>query len=169
MWLLKPVLRIRFILIWIRIIGSVSWNNGSGSCSESDLKSGKYQLLFYFFFSIKKNIFLRNMIYFVIYGVNIYVSKHKFITVLRKKYMIFLWFSLIFVEIFHGFGWFFATRIWIRFIEADPDPADQNETDLNGFGSATLIKAKQYRSWAVNARNLCVVGRSQTSLKCFKQ
>ena len=34
---------------------------------------------------------------------------------------------MIFVEIFHDFGWFFATRI--RFIEADPDPADQNETD----------------------------------------
>ena len=31
---------------------------------------------------------------------------------------------MIFVEIFHDFGWFFATRIRIRFIEADPDPAD---------------------------------------------
>ena len=46
----------------------------------------------------------------------------------------FCWFLLIFlkfVEIFHDFGWFFATRIRIRFIEADPDrdPADQNETD----------------------------------------
>ena len=39
-----------------------------------------------------------------------------------------------FVEIFHDFGWFFATRI--RFIEADP--ADQNETDPYGFGSETL-------------------------------
>ena len=48
----KSVFRIRFILIWIRILGSVSWNNGSGSesCSKSDLKSGKYQRLFYFFF-----------------------------------------------------------------------------------------------------------------------
>ena len=27
---------------------------------------------------------------------------------------------VILVEIFHDFGWFFATRI--RFIEADPDP-----------------------------------------------
>ena len=36
---------------------------------------------------------------------------------------------MIFVEIYHYFGWFFATRIRIRFIEADPDPADQNETD----------------------------------------
>ena len=34
---------------------------------------------------------------------------------------------MIFVEIFHDFGRFFATRIRIRFIEADP--ADQNETD----------------------------------------
>ena len=44
---------------------------------------------------------------------------------------------MIFVEIFHDFGWFLATRI--RFIEADPDPADQNETDPNGSGSETLL------------------------------
>ena len=61
--LLETVLRIRFILIWIRILGSVSWNNGS--CFKSDLKSREYQLLFYFF-SIKKNIFFRSMICFVI-------------------------------------------------------------------------------------------------------
>ena len=36
---------------------------------------------------------------------------------------------MIFVEIFHDFGWFFATRIRIRFIESDPDPTNQNETD----------------------------------------
>ena len=55
--------------------------------------------------------------------------------------MIFEWFLLIFVEIFHDFGWFFVTRIRIRFIEADPDPdpADQNETDPNGSGSETLL------------------------------
>ena len=35
-------------------------------------------------------------------------------------------------------GWFFATRIRIRFIVADLDPADQNETDPNLSGSATL-------------------------------
>ena len=39
---------------------------------------------------------------------------------------------------------FFAIRI--RFIEADPDPADRNETDPNGSGSATLL----YRT-----QNLC--------------
>ena len=43
---------------------------------------------------------------------------------------------MIFVEIFHDFGWFFATRI--RFIEVDPDPADQNETDPNRSESETL-------------------------------
>ena len=43
-----------------------------------------------------------------------------------------------FQENFRDFGWFFATRIRIRFIEADPDPADQNETDPYGSGSATL-------------------------------
>ena len=44
---------------------------------------------------------------------------------------------MILVEIFHDFGWFFATRIRIRFIEADtaPYPADQNETDPNESGS----------------------------------
>ena len=41
----------------------------------------------------------------------------------KKKYDI----HMIFVEICHDFGWFFATRI--RFIEADLDPADQYETD----------------------------------------
>ena len=54
--------------------------------------------------------------------------------VLKKMYDI----LMIFVEIFHDFGRFFATRIRIRFIEADPDPADQNETDPYGSGSATL-------------------------------
>ena len=34
-----------------------------------------------------------------------------------------------FLEIFHYFSWFFATPIRISFIEADPDPADQTETD----------------------------------------
>ena len=47
------------------------------------------------------------MICFGIYGVYIYVSKHKF----DKKCMIFKWFSLIFVEIFHDLAWFFVTRI----------------------------------------------------------
>ena len=49
---------------------------------------------------------------------------------------------MIFVEIFHDFGCFFATRI--RFIEAgpDPDPADQIETDPNG--SATLHSTFKY-------------------------
>ena len=32
------------------------------------------------------------------------------------------------MEIFHDLGWFFTTRIRIRFIEADPDLAYQNET-----------------------------------------
>ena len=33
------------------------------------------------------------------------------------------------MEIFHDLGLFFATWIRIRFIEADPDLDDQNETD----------------------------------------
>ena len=34
-----------------------------------------------------------------------------------------------FLEIFHDLSWYFAIRTKIRSIEADPDPADQNETD----------------------------------------
>ena len=44
---------------------------------------------------------------------------------------------LIFVEIFHDLAWIFATRI--HFIEADLDPADQNETEPHGSGSETLF------------------------------
>ena len=40
---------------------------------------------------------------------------------------------------------FFANRIRIRFIEADPDPADQNEIDPNRSGSATLQKNELLR------------------------
>ena len=98
-----------------------------------------------------KNIFLLKMICFDIYGVNIYVSKHKFNSFEKNKLYSydFRWFSLNF---FHEFGWFFATRI--RFIEADPDPdpADQNETDPNGSGSgsATLEKTKANFLFKIN-------------------
>ena len=57
--------------------------------------------------------------------------------------MIFLWFWSIFVKIFHDFGWFFAIRIC--FIEADPDSADQIETDPDP------------KHWSVDytAKNMC--------------
>ena len=42
---------------------------------------------------------------------------------------------MIFVEIFHDFGRFFTIRILFH----ETDPADQNETDLNGSGSETLF------------------------------
>ena len=75
------------------------------------------------------------MICYVIYGVNIYASKHKFNSFEEKN----AWYS-------NDFGWFFATRI--RFIEADPDPTDQNETDPNGSGSATLAHNFYFdRAW----------------------
>ena len=50
--------------------------------------------------------------------------KHKF-DIFEKMYDV----LMIFVEILHDFGWFFATQIRIRFMETDPDPADQYETD----------------------------------------
>ena len=88
------------------------------------LKSRKYQLLFYFFFY--KNIFFRNMICFVIYGVNIYVSKHNLI-VLKKIVWYsndFFWFLLKFSMIFADFllpsfgsvwpKWNWSKRIRIR-------------------------------------------------------
>ena len=50
---------------------------------------------------------------------------------------------MILVEIFYECGWFFATRIRIRFIEADPDPAEQNKTDPDPkhclFGTAKYL------------------------------
>ena len=61
------------------------------------------------------------------------MSVNTSLILLKKIYDIFM---IIFVEIFHDLAWFFATRI--RLIEADPDPADQNETDPNRSGSATL-------------------------------
>ena len=68
------------------------------------------------------------MICFLIYGVfYIYVSKHNFNSFEKKMYYILIILGDFFLEIFHDFSFFLATRI--RFIEADPDPADQNETD----------------------------------------
>ena len=118
------MLQIRFILIWIRILGSVSWNNGSGSesCSKSDLKSGKYQLLFDFFY-YKKYISPKYDLFCYLWGKYLSVN----IKIVLKKCMIFLW--------FRWFSWKFS----MIFIEADPDPADQNETDPNWSGSATLL------------------------------
>ena len=60
------------------------------------------------------------MICFVIYGVNIYVSKHKIYSFEKN-----VWYS-------NDFCWNFP---WFWLIEADPDLADQNETDPNGSGS----------------------------------
>ena len=145
------MLRIRFILIWIRIriLGSVSWNNvsGSGSCSKSDLKSGKYQLFFYFFFD-KKYISPKYGLFCYLYGKYL-CSKHKFNSfekdVWYSKYFGGFWwkFSMILVDLllpgsgsgwpkWNGskriricntdFDWFFATGIRIRIIDTDPDP-----------------------------------------------
>ena len=50
--------------------------------------------------------------------------------VLKKMYDI-LMILVDFCESFHDFGQFFATQNRIRFIEAEPDPADQNETNPN--------------------------------------
>ena len=50
---------------------------------------------------------------------------------------------MIFVEIIPDFGWFFAARIRIRFIEADPDPADQNETDPDPQHLPNMINTAQ--------------------------
>ena len=52
------------------------------------------------------------MICFVIYGVNIYASKHKFNS-FEKMYDIIM-ILVDFCGIFHDFGSFFATRIRIR-------------------------------------------------------
>ena len=44
------------------------------------------------------------------------------------------------------------------FIEADPDPADQNEMDPNGFGSATLEKMECKPGWPVTGVSVILVG-----------
>ena len=79
---LGAVFQIRLILIWIRIriLGSVSCNNGS--CSKSDLKSEKYDLFCYLWSK--------------------YLSVNISLKVL-KKCMIFLWFLLKFSMILADF------------------------------------------------------------------
>ena len=89
----KPVLRIRFILIWIRILGSVSWNNGSGSCSK--YISPKYDLFCY------------------LWGKYMYMSVNVSLIVLKKMYD-FLMILVDFCENFPRFWLIFATRIRIR-------------------------------------------------------
>ena len=71
------------------------------------------------------------MICFVIYGVNIYVSKHKFNSFLKNVWYSngfggFLWkFFMILADfLLHGSWSVSLKRIRIRFIEADPDFAD---------------------------------------------
>ena len=70
------------------------------------------------------------MICFVFFMGKIFVSKHT-LNSFEKN----VWYSNDFGGNFSWFGWFYATRT--RLIEADP--ADQNETDPNESGSATLI------------------------------
>ena len=107
--MLKAVFWIRFILILV--LGSVSWNNGSGSNCWSDLKSRKYKL--------------RNKTCFVIYETTI--VKQNFNIFEKKIYDFFV----IFVEIFHDFGWFFAY----------PDPFPLSRlTKWNGSGSESLAE-----------------------------
>ena len=57
------VFRIRFILIWIRILGSVSWNNksrsGTGSSSGSERENTNFEKLFFLLkiICLKLNLF----------------------------------------------------------------------------------------------------------------
>ena len=93
--------RIRFILIRIRILGSVLWNNGSssgsGSCSRSDLKLRKYQLFLILFF---KNIFLqKNDMFGYLWG--------KYLCPLNKS-LIFSKKCMIFLVFFGRFLWKFS-------------------------------------------------------------
>ena len=67
------MLRIRFILIWIRIRIRPKIEKNTNIC---------------FTFFYEKNIFLQNLICFVIYGVNIYVSKLNFNRVEKKMNII---------------------------------------------------------------------------------
>ena len=59
------------------------------------------------------------------------------------------------MEIFHNFGWYFATRIRIRFIEADPDPADL----IGNTGhNLSLNYRRKILSILIHAIFLCMTG-----------
>ena len=60
---------------------------------------------------------------------------------------------MILVDFYGKFPWsglFFATQIRIRYIEADPDPADQNETDPNG---SETLQTSIIKSWAKTVKS----------------
>ena len=78
--------------ILMRILESVSWNNGSSFRENIN-----------FFLYQKK---FQKIIYFVIYEVTIFYS-----LIFKNIYIIFLRFLLIFVVILNDFDWIFATRI----------------------------------------------------------
>ena len=106
----------RSVSFWYRSgSGSVLWNNGS--CSKSDLKSGKYQPLFYYFFLYKISF---SKIWSVLSFMGwIFMSVNISLIVLKKMYDIPMfwvdfcrncpWFYLIFCypDPFHwsGSGW----------------------------------------------------------------
>ena len=143
----KLVLRIRFILIWIRILGSVTWN--TGSCSESD---PEYQLLFYLFFLKKICISPKYDLLCYLWG-KIFMSVNISFIVLKKN----VWYS-------NDFGWFMwkfsiiladfllpesvsLKRLRIRLtkmkrIQTDPDPQHclkQCKTHFSGIVSTCSL------------------------------
>ena len=140
------MLRIRFILIWIRI-------PGSGSYSESFLKSRKYQLFFLskIYFSKKWSILL-------------FMGKYLTLLFLNKMYDIY---SYDFCGNFRDFSWFFATwiRIWIRFMEADPDPKwngskrirIRNTWIFNHFKSLARSFLKTFQLNTIEFKRSCII------------
>ena len=52
--------------------------------------------------------------------------------------MIFWWFVSIFKRVSNDFDWFYATQIWIRIIDTDPDLLDgQNDADHTSLARMT--------------------------------
>ena len=132
-----PLFRIRFILLWIRIL--------------LQIRPKIRKILT--FFAIKKIYFseIWSVFFcFVIYGVNIYVSKLKFNSFEKN-----VWYSNDFCW---NFPWF-----WLVFCfnETDPDPADQNETNPNGSGSETLGET------IVNVQDQPRIQCTNTKYHCF--
>ena len=119
--------------------GSVSWNNwsGSGSWSESDLKSRKYPLFF-----LLKIYFAKKWFLLLFMGLIFMFVKHKF-NIFEKKNVWysydFGWFLWTFYDFgwflwkFHDFGRFFATRI--------------RNTAVNDCKRYTMVKAINKRWW----------------------
>ena len=111
--------------------GSVSFWYGSGS--EPNLKSRKMLTFLKLFFSIKKYISPKKWSVLWFMGQIFMYINQKFI--IFEDLIFLIWYILMIVVDFCGnFPW-----LWLIFCYLDPDPADQNETDLDWHILITIV------------------------------